>query len=65
MKKTDREDDKHKFYLQKDINYDSVANLTYLDWCLKESLRLNPLASTYIFSLKFEKHDPFVEIISA
>jgi len=30
---------------EKDIDYESVANLTYLDWCLKESLRLNPLAS--------------------
>uniref|UniRef100_A0A914V6Y3 Cytochrome P450 n=1 Tax=Plectus sambesii TaxID=2011161 RepID=A0A914V6Y3_9BILA len=29
-----------------DITYESVQNLTYLDWCLKESLRMNPLAST-------------------
>uniref|UniRef100_A0A914UMH9 Cytochrome P450 n=1 Tax=Plectus sambesii TaxID=2011161 RepID=A0A914UMH9_9BILA len=28
-----------------DITYESVQNLTYLDWCLKESLRMNPLAS--------------------
>uniref|UniRef100_A0A914UNI5 Cytochrome P450 n=1 Tax=Plectus sambesii TaxID=2011161 RepID=A0A914UNI5_9BILA len=28
-----------------DITYESVQNLTYLDWCLKESLRMNSLGS--------------------
>uniref|UniRef100_A0A914VYX4 Cytochrome P450 n=1 Tax=Plectus sambesii TaxID=2011161 RepID=A0A914VYX4_9BILA len=28
-----------------DITYESVQNLTYLDWCMKENLRMNPLAS--------------------
>lgn len=29
---------------EEDINYDNMNNLTYLDWCIKESLRLAPLA---------------------
>lgn len=36
----------HYYHLFKDeIEYDRVQNMVYLDWCLKESLRMDPIAA--------------------